>query len=57
MVVHADSSGVRQVAGCDRCSVIPITLAYGLGDVFGGNSVSVKVNDKLQVRSVNLDGN
>jgi len=38
-------------------TVIPITLGYGLGDVFGGNSVNVKVNDKLRVRSVDLDGN
>ena len=36
--------------------VVPITLSYVLGDVFGGHSVDVQVNERLRVRGVNLTG-
>jgi hypothetical protein len=34
----------------------PITLSYGLGDVFGGHSLDVTVNEQLQVVGVHLAG-
>jgi hypothetical protein len=37
-------------------TVVPITLSYVLGDVFGGHSVDVQLNERLQVREVNLAG-
>src|ERR1043166_7020768 len=37
-------------------TVIPITLSYDLGDVFGGHSVDVEVDRQLQFVGVNLVG-
>jgi hypothetical protein len=41
---------VRVDAGDD------ITLSYVLGDVFGGHSVQVMLNEQLQVQKINLVG-
>lgn len=37
-------------------TVIPITLSYDLGDLFGGHSVDVEVDRQLQFAGVNLVG-
>jgi hypothetical protein len=37
-------------------TIIPITLNYWLGDVFGGHSVDVKVDETCRVTGVNLVG-
>jgi hypothetical protein len=37
-------------------TVIPITLSYDLGDVFGGHSVDVEVDRQLQFVRANLVG-
>jgi hypothetical protein len=37
-------------------TIAPITFSYGLGDVFGGHSLDVTVNEKLQVIGVHLAG-
>jgi len=37
-------------------TVAPVILSYGLGDVFGGHCVDVRVDEHLQVRGVDLVG-
>jgi hypothetical protein len=37
-------------------SAVPVTLSYALGDVFGGHTVDVAVDEHLRIKGVDLVG-
>ena len=46
----------RRYAPIDIDTVVPVTLTYEAGNLFGGHGVAVEVDDELQFQDIDLRG-